>query len=444
MSSKKQLKLGIMINGAGGHMNAWRHSDVPADASVNLKHYQAIAKQAEDAGFKFAFIADGVYINEKSIPHFLNRFEPISILSALAVTTSKLGLVATISTSYSDPFTVARQLASLDQLSGGRAGWNVVTTPLEGAAKNFGKSEHPEHVLRYEIAEEYLEVATGLWDSWEDDAFVRNRETGQFFDREKLHTLNHRGKHFSVEGPLNVQRSAQGQPVIFQAGSSDTGRNFAAKYADAIYTNATTILEAQAFYQDVKARAQKFGRNPEDILIFPGLRPIIGATLEEAEAKYKLLKNLVSIEDALVYLGRFFDHFDFSQFALDEPFPNIGDVGQNSFRATTDQIKKRAKEQHQTLRQVALEVTTPKSEFFGTYEQVAEKIIDWFEHQGADGFVYGSPVLGSDFTEFTEHVLPIIEDRGFYSRDYEGSTLRGNLGLPFKENRHSQKVTVTK
>lgn len=441
MSKNKQLHLGIMINGPGGHMNAWRHPDVPEDASVNLAHYQKIAKQAEDAGFKFVFIADGVYINEKSIPHFLNRFEPITILSALAITTTKIGLGATISTSYSDPFTVARQLASLDKISGGRAGWNVVTTPLEGAARNFNK-EHPDHALRYEIAEEHLEVVKGLWDSWEDDAFVRNRETGQFFDREKLHTLNHKGKHFSVEGPLNIQRSPQGQPVIFQAGSSDAGRGLAAKVADAIYTNASTLEEAQSFYKDVKSRTEANGRNRDEILIFPGLYPIFGATIEEAEAKYEQLKNLVTIEDALAYLGRFFDHHDFSVYPLDEPFPELGDIGQNSFRATTDQIKKLAKAQNLTLRQVALQVTTPRSEFFGTYDQVANKIIEWIEQEGADGFLYSAPVLGEDFTEFIEHVLPIVEAKGYYNKTLQSNTLRGNLGLPFKENRYAKKVLV--
>ncbi len=441
MSHKKQIQFGIMLHGPGGHMNAWKDPSVPVDASVNLEHYQSIVKQAEEAGFTFAFVADGLYINEKSIPHFLNRFEPITILSALASVTSKIGLVGTLSTSYSEPFTVARQFASLDKISGGRAGWNVVTSPLEGSAENYSKGEHPAHALRYKIAEEYLQVVKGLWDSWEDDAFVRNRETGQFFDREKLHTLNHKGSFFSVKGPLNIERSSQGQPVIFQAGASEAGKNLAAKEADAVFTNAESLEQAQSYYLDVKTRAEAFGRNKEEVLIFPGIHPIAGATPEEAEGKYQAIQSLVSIEEALNYLGRFFDHFDFSVFPLDEPFPDIGEVGQNSFRSTTDKIKEQAREQNLTLREVALQVTTPKSALFGTYEQVADQLIQWVEQDGADGFILGSPVLSSGLTDFIEHIIPVLEEKGYYNQSYQSNTLRGNLGLPFKEN-HYTKQTV--
>eukprot|EP01037_Dinobryon_pediforme_P038664 gene38664-46823_t len=228
------IPFGIMLHGAGGHMNSWKHPSGPADASVNLKFYIETARKAEAAGIAFAFVADGLYINEKSIPHFLNRFEPISILSALATVTSRIGLAGTVSTSYSDPFTVARQFASLDLISGGRAGWNVVTSPLEGSARNYSRP-HPDHALRYEIADEYLSLTQGLWDSWDDDALLRDRETGQFFDPAKLHVLNHKGRFFQVDGPLNIGRSPQGQPVIFQAGSSDAGIGLAGKYADAVF-----------------------------------------------------------------------------------------------------------------------------------------------------------------------------------------------------------------
>lgn len=441
MSPKKQIKLGVMLHGAGGHMNAWKSSEVPSDASVNLQFYQSIIQKAENAGFSFAFVADGLYINEKSIPHFLNRFEPITILSALAAVTSKIGLVGTVSTSYSDPFTVSRQFASLDKISGGRAGWNVVTTPLESTAKNYNNKEHPEHALRYEIANEYLQVAKGLWDTWEDDAFIRNRDTGQFFDRNKLHVLNHKGRFFSVEGPLNIERSKQGQPLIFQAGSSDVGKNLAAKEADAIFTNAESFDQAKEFYDDVKQRAEANGRKREELLVFPGIHPIIGRTVEEAKEKYQQIKNLVSIEEALNYLGRFFDHFDFSIFPLDEPFPEIGDVGKNSFQSTTDRIKLNAREKNLTLREVALQVTTQKGPFFGTYKQVADRLIDWVERGAADGFILGAPVLGSIYLDFIEHVIPILEERGYYNREYKTDTLREHLGLPYKENRYANKTT---
>ncbi|RUS43526.1 LLM class flavin-dependent oxidoreductase [Cohnella sp. AR92] len=434
--ARKQLKFGAIIHGVGGNISAWRHPEVLTDASVNFNFYKSQAQKAEEGKFDLVFIADGLYINEKSIPHFLNRFEPLTILSALAAVTSKIGLVGTLSTSYSEPFTVARQFGSLDHISGGRAGWNVVTSPLEGSALNYGKDRHPTHDERYQIAEEYLDVTRGLWDSWEDDAFVRDKESGVFFDPSKLHTLNHKGKFFSVQGPLNIARSKQGHPVIFQAGSSESGKNLAAKGADAVFTGPETLEEAKAFYQDVKRRTVEQGRSADDIVILPGIGPIIGKTEEEAERKYQEIASLVSIENALNYLGRFFDHFDFSQFPLDEPFPDIGDIGSNSFRSGTDKIKKQAKEQGLTLRQVALQSATPRGEFFGTPEQVADRIQLWHEEGAADGFIIHSNIP-SGLKDFVELVVPILQERGIYRTEYEADTLRGNLGIPIPENRYA-------
>ncbi|MBB6633791.1 LLM class flavin-dependent oxidoreductase [Cohnella thailandensis] len=434
--ARKKLKFGALIHGVGGNVSAWRHPEVPTDASVNFDFYKSQARKAEEGKFDLVFIADGLYINEKSIPHFLNRFEPLTILSALAAATSKIGVVGTLSTSYSEPFTVARQFGSLDHISGGRAGWNVVTSPLEGSALNYGRANHPTHDERYEIAEEFLKVARGLWDSWEDDAFVRDKESGVFFDPSKLHTLNHKGKHFSVQGPLNIARSKQGHPVIFQAGSSESGRNLAAKEADAVFTGPETLEEAKAFYRDVKRRAALEGRSPDDIVILPGIGPIIGRTEEEAERKYQEIASLVSIENALNYLGRFFDHFDFSRYPLDEPFPDIGDLGSNSFRSGTDKIKKQAKEKGLTLRQVALQSATPRGEFFGTPEQIADRIQLWHEESAADGFIIHSNVP-SGLSDFVELVVPILQERGIYRTEYEADTLRGNLGLPIPENRYT-------
>ncbi|MEK6348119.1 MAG: LLM class flavin-dependent oxidoreductase [Burkholderia sp.] len=435
--TQKHLNFGIMLHGAGGHMNAWRHPGGPADASVNLEFITRIAREAEANGIAFAFVADGLYINAQSIPHFLNRFEPISILSALAASTTKLGLAGTVSTSYSDPFTVARQFASLDLISGGRAGWNVVTSPLEGSAKNYGGGQHPEHGLRYEIADEYLEVVQGLWDSWDDDAFVRDRASGRFFDREKLHPLNHKGRFFEVAGPLNIQRSPQGQTVIFQAGSSEPGIALAGKYADAVFTHSPSIEETRAFADRVRASAVEHGRAAGDVKIFPGIGPIVGATREEAEAKYRAIRDLVTIEDALAYLGRFFEHHDFSQYPLDAPFPELGDLGRNSFRSTTDRIKANAKASGATLREVALDVTTPKTQFIGTGDEIAEELIRWFDAGAADGFILGFPVQAEGFADFVAHVIPALVARGRYSRDLPGATLRDHLGLPRRESRHA-------
>ena len=439
MSKERKIKFGAIIHGVGGNMAAWRHPKAQADASVNFKFYTEQAQKAEEGKFDLVFIADGLYINEKSIPHFLNRFEPITILSALAAVTSRIGLVGTLSTSYSEPFTVARQFASLDHISHGRAGWNVVTSPLEGSALNFSKTieEHPNHPKRYRIATEYLQVTKGLWDSWEDDAFVRDKETGVFFDPNKLHRLNHTGEFFSVQGPLNIGRSKQGQPVIFQAGSSDDGKNLAAKEADAIFTGHPTLADAQQFYQDVKNRAVSFGRSPEDIVILPGISPIIGQTQEEAERKYQEIVDLVSIEKALDYLGRYYDHHDFTQYPLDEPFPDLGNLGQNSFRSTTDRIKKEAQEQGLTLRQVALRAATPKTQFIGTPEHVADLVQEWFEGRGADGFIIGSAVPNG-LNDFVDHVVPILQERGIYREEYEADTLRGNLGLKIPVNRYAK------
>lgn len=434
--SAQPITFGVMLHGAGGHMNSWKHPAGPADASVNLDFYVQTARKAEAAGIAFAFVADGLYINEKSIPHFLNRFEPLTILSALATHTTKIGLAGTVSTSYSDPFTVARQFASLDLISGGRAGWNVVTTPLEGSAKNYSRT-HPEHALRYEIADEYLHVTQGLWDSWDEDAIVRNRATGQFFDRSKLHTLGHKGRFFEVAGPLNIGRSAQGQPVIFQAGSSDAGIGLAGKYADAVFTHSPSLEETRLFLRRVKASAVSHGRQADDVKILPGIGPIAAGTTEEAEAKYRVIRELLSIDEALAYLGRYFDHHDFSQYPLDAPFPELGEVGKNSFRSTTDRIKADAKAKGATLREVALEVATPKPQFVGTGEQIADALIRWIDEGAADGFILGFPVLAQGLEDFITFVIPALEARGRYQRTLPGRTLRDHLGLPRKASRHA-------
>jgi FMN-dependent oxidoreductase (nitrilotriacetate monooxygenase family) len=436
------INFGIMLHGAGGHMNSWKHPSGPADASVNLDFYVETARKAEAAGFVFAFVADGLYINEKTIPHFLNRFEPLTILSALAAQTEKIGLAGTVSTSHSDPFTVARQLASLDLISKGRAGWNVVTTPLEGSGLNYSRA-HPDHALRYEIADEYLEAVQGLWDSWDDDAIIRNRQTGQFFVREKLHTLNHKGRFFQVAGPLNIGRSAQGQPVIFQAGSSDAGIRLAGKYADAVFTHSTSLEDTRTFAQQVKASAVAHGRASEDVKIFPGISPIVGATADEAEEKYQRIRDLISVDEALAFLGRFFDHHDFSQYDVDAPFPDLGDIGKNAFRSTTDRIKAVAKEKKQTLRDVALSVATPRDNFVGAGETIAQTIIEWIDAGAADGFILGFSVAAEGLDDFVRYVLPDLEKRGRYNRVLAGLTLRDHLGLTRKESRYAVKPVAS-
>lgn len=439
--TKKQAHFGAIIHGVGGNISSWRHPEVNPAQSVSLDFYTQQAQVAEQGKFDVVFIADGLFINEKSIPHFLNRFEPVTILSALAAATSRVGLVGTISTSYSEPFTVARQLASLDLISNGRAGWNVVTTPLESTALNFNKTieEHPTHADRYEIAQEYLDVVKGLWDSWEEDAFIADVENDQFFDPKKLHVLDHKGKYFSVRGPLNIQRSAQGQPVIFQAGSSPAGISLAARDADAVFSSPNSIEESITFNKKLKQAAANAGRNPEHLLLFPGISPIIGDTKEEAEKRYWEVAELVSDEKALAYLGRYFDHHDFTQYDIHAPFPELGDIGRNSFQAFTDRIKQYAKDEKLTLREVALREATPRSNFLGTPEDIANEIIRWLEADAADGFIIGTTAPRT-LDDFVEKVVPILQQKGYYREDYSATTLRGNLGLPFKQNRYIEQL----
>ncbi len=437
MSATRQLRLGTILHGASGNMSAWRHPAAVADASINFEFVKQTASKAEEGKLDFIFVADGLYINEKSIPHFLNRFEPLTVLSALASVTKHLGLVGTLSTSYSDPFTTARQFASLDHLSNGRAGWNVVTSPLEGSAKNFSRTQHPEHALRYRIADEYLDVVKGLWDSWEEDAFVRNKESGQFFAPEKLHALNHQGDFFQVAGPLNIGRTPQGRPILFQAGASEDGKKLAAKHADAIFTHHESLIEAKAFYRDVKNQLEGQGREADSLHIFQGVSVIVGTDAEDAERQYQTTAALVSVTDALNYLGRYFEHHDFSQYPLDEPFPDIGDLGQNSFRSTTDEIKRNARERGLTLRQVALEAATPRPRFSGSPEQVADGLQQWFDARAADGFIIqgGTP---DTFPRFVEQVVPVLQARGLFRTEYPGTTLRESFDLAQPENRYGK------
>lgn len=435
-SAPRNALFGLMLHGAGGHMNSWRHPSGPADASVNFPFYVQQTREAEAAGFAFAFVADGLYINEKSIPHFLNRFEPLTILSALAAATSRIGLVGTVSTSYSDPFTIARQFASLDLISGGRAGWNVVTSPLEGSGRNYSRP-HPDHALRYAIAEEYLQAVQGLWDSWDEDAVLRDRESGRFFDPAKLHKLDHKGRFFQIEGPLNAPRSKQGQTVIFQAGASEAGIALAGAYAEAVFTNAATLEEARAYRQQVRDAAAAHGRARDDVKVFPGVHPIVGATRAEAEAKYAEIQKLVTIDEALAYLGRYFDHHDFTRYDLDAPFPELGEIGRNSFRSTTDRIKAEAKAKGATLREVALEEASPRPDFLGSGAEVAEAILRWIDAGAADGFILGFAVSAQGLADFLTFVLPELEARGRYDRRLSGETLRDHLGFPYKISRYA-------
>jgi FMN-dependent oxidoreductase (nitrilotriacetate monooxygenase family) len=435
-TTTRELKLGAVLAGVGMTPDGWRGAGVKGDESVDIEWYADHARTAEAAKFDFVFIVDSPYITPDSAPHFLNRLEPLTLLSALAFATERIGLVGTLTTSYNEPFNVARQFASLDLISGGRAGWNVVTTGLEGAAGNYGREEHFAHDVRYRRAREHLAVVRGLWDSYEDDAFPRDKTTGVFLDKRKQHPLNHRGEFFAVAGPLNISRSRQGQPVIFQAGGSEDGRDLAASTADAIFTGHETFDEARSFYADVKRRTVAAGRRADDLFVLPGIAPILASTDAEARAIEADCANRVDLAKALVQLGRPFNYYDFSIHPLDAPFPDLGDRGSNGYRSHAERIKRTARDEGLTLRQTALRFATRRSPFVGSPATVAGELERWWREGAADGFIVG--VGGpTDLDEFSATVVPLLRERGIFRSDYDHSTLRGHLGLPVPRNRHS-------
>ncbi|HEY6879057.1 MAG TPA: LLM class flavin-dependent oxidoreductase [Polyangiales bacterium] len=433
----RQIKLGFILHGNGRGWGDWRHPDATPNASTNFAYYKRQAQAAERGKFDFLFVADSVYITAKSSPHYLNRFEPLTILSALAAVTEKVGLVGTLTVSYSEPFNVARQFASLDHISGGRAGWNVVTSWLEGSAANYSKPAHLAHDVRYQLADEFLEVVRGLWDSYEDDALVHDKASGQFIDANKLHELNHKGRFFSVKGPLNIARGPQGQPVIFQAGASEDGKSFASRQADAIFVTSQSFEDAQAYYRDVKARAAAFGRDPDKLVLVPAARPLVGETREQAEQLFAQLSSLESIDDALSMLARPFNEYDFKQHELDGPFPEQAFVaGANSQQSAQERIRGWLRDEPLTLRQVALRFVHPRDEFVGTPHEVADALQRWFEGRAADGFMLFESLPGQ-LEVFVEKVVPILQQRGLFRSEYEGDTLREHLGLDFPVNRYA-------
>ena len=439
--SNRQIKLGAVTMGAGGpgQHYQWLDPEIPGDASVNIGWYIEQVQRAEAAKFDLVFIVDSQFITPDSPPHYLNRLEPMTLLSALAVVTRHIGLVATMTTSYNDPFNLARRLASLDLISGGRSGWNVVTSGDAGAAGNFSRDEHYDYDTRYARGLEFVRVAQGLWDSYEADAFPRDREARRFLDPSRQHALNHKGDHFQVVGPLNISRSPQGQPVIFQAGDSEQGRDLGATIGEGIFTHAASIEQGQAFYTDIKTRAAAKGRNPDHLIVMPGVRAFVGDTDQEArEIEHDLQVADQDFDRALGELGRPFAWHDFRQYDLDAPFPDVLHVAERGFRTQAEKIVKLARDQGYTLRQTVEAISSPKpTPFAGSPETVADEMQRWFEGRALDGYNIhiGHP---SQFRRFTDEVVPILRERGLVRAEYESGTLRGNLGLPVPENRYTQ------
>lgn len=435
--TERQLHLGAILEGVGADHHSWLDPELPGDASIDIGWYIENARLAEAAKFDLVFIVDSPYITPDTAPHFLNRLEPLTLLSAVAASTSRIGLVGTLTTSYWEPYNVARQFGSLDHISRGRAGWNVVTTGLEGAAHNYGRDAHFEHGVRYARAREFVEVVQGLWDSYEDDAFPRDKAAGVFLDKSKQHRLDHRGAHFSVAGPLALSRSRQGQPVIFQAGDSGEGRALGAAIAEGTFAASQDFESGRAYYADLKARAAAIGRNPDLIKVMPGLVPTIAETDEEAQELAAAQQGSLSIDKLLTQVGRAFNYHDFSRYDLDAPFPDLTGVTLNSYKGLAERIIRVAAEEKLTLRQAAYRFGQWKSDFVGSPETIANEIERWFTGRAADGFILRVTRPG-DFALFREKVVPILQARDLFRTDYAHDTLRGHLGLPIPEHRHAQ------
>lgn len=429
-----QLKLGAFHYSTGHHVAAWRHPD--AWAGDDIRHYIEYARIAEAAKFDAFFLADGPGVRFKN-PDAASRkahsgislFEPITLLSHLAAFTTRIGLVATASTTFSDPYNLARQFASVDHLSHGRAGWNLVTSGEPETAFNFGHAAPVPHDARYERAEEFADVVTGLWDSFEDDAFVRDRASGRYFDLDKVHVLDHKGRHFKVKGPLNVPRTPQGRPVLVQAGASEPGKELAARTAEVIFSAQQTTAEAAAFYRDVKSRLAKYGRAEEDLKILPGVFPVVGRTRAEAEDKFAALQNLISPEVGLDLLSNHTGGFDLSGYPLDGPLPELPTTQGGQSRQSL--VSELARRENLTIRQLYLRIAGARGHWqvVGTPTEIADLLQERFEAYGADGYNIMAPLVPTGFTDFIELVLPELRRRGLFRTEYEGTTLRENLGL---------------
>jgi len=415
----------------------WKDSRVPKNASIDIRYYIKQATIAERARFDAFFIVDSQFINATYPSHYLNRLEPLTLLSAVATHTTNIGLIATASSTYNSPFNLARRLASLDHISDGRAGWNVVTSFDSQVSKNFGLDEHLDYATRYGRAREFVEVARGLWDSYEDDAFPADEESGVFLDPAKLHALNHVGEHFKVAGPLNLSRSKQGQPVIFQAGVSEDGRNLAAQVAEGIYAPGGSLEEAQAYHADIKRRAALLGREPDHILIFVGAIPVVASTDARAqELSREIFEADNDFDRKLAFLGRAFGAYDFTNQDLDAPFPDLTHLTERGGRAGADLVR-RAKEQGLTLRQVVESYSEYKpGPFVGSPETVADALQHWFETKATDGYNLRFRTI-DDLENFVVGVVPVLQRRGLFRNEYESDTLRGNLGLPIPVNRYT-------
>lgn len=440
MTRPRQLRLGAFMRPVSIHTAAWRYTGAYPDANFSFVHLKRFAQTLERGRFDAFFMADHLALLNMPVEALkrsatVTSFDPLTLLPALAAVTEHIGLIATASTTYNEPYHVARKFASLDHISGGRAGWNLVTSANPREAHNFGRDEHLEHATRYRRAREFYDVVTGLWDSWADDAFIRDVESGIYFDPGKVRELNHKGEFLSVRGPLNIARPVQGWPVVVQAGSSEAGRQIAAETAEVVFGSSSNLTAGQAFYADVKGRMARLGRNPEHLKILPGAFVVVGGTVGEAQAKKKRLDSLVNpasgVASLSVLLGT-----DVSTFNLDGPLPDIPES--NAGKSSRQKLVDMARDQGMTVRELAQYVGGAYGtlEMIGTPATIADQMEEWLETRGADGFNIMFPYLPEGLDDFVDHVVPELQRRGLFRREYEGRTLRENLGLPRPPNRH--------
>ncbi len=435
------LMTGIL--GLGHHLGGWRHPDSWPDTVMNIDHAVWIAKEAERGKLDLLFIADGNAVRQMDKPALFAAnspsdrpavFEPVTMLSAVSMFTKHIGLLATATTTYEEPYLLARKFASLDHISHGRACWNIVTTSYPGDSVNFGKAEHAPRPDRYERAEEFVEVCKGLWDSWATDAFLEDKASGRYLDPAKVRRLNHVGKHFSVQGPLNVARCPQGYPLMFMAGQSEIGREFAAKTADCVFAVTDTKEAGQAFYADVKVRLAKYGRQPDSLRIMPGCSVYVGRTATEADELYEELQDLIAPELGVPYLSKMVN-MDLEGLPLDGPMPDLS-AEINAISSFRKSIAAMAERENLTIRQTYQRVLPSMGHtvFKGSPSQVADEMEDWYKSKACDGFNVLTPVLPRGLTEFVDLVVPELQRRGLFRTEYQGSTLREIMGLPQPQN----------
>jgi len=431
---KRQLHLNLFIQSRGHHEASWRHPASSPLALTDIQYFQTLARQAEAGLFDSIFLADTLALMD-TVAHAASTWlEPITVLGALAVSTKRIGLIATASTTYTEPFNLARQFGSLDHMSNGRVGWNIVTSWLAAAARNYGDAGQVSHADRYARGEEYMQVVKALWDSWADDAVLDDRTGGNYADPKRIRPVDHKGMHYSVAGPLNMPRGPQGRPVFVQAGSSETGRRFAARHAEAVFTAQMEKSTAQTFYADLKAQVVAEGRAANQALILPGLSPVIAGTEAEAQRLARELGDLTDPEVGRKRLsGRFGGH-DFSHLPLDklltpEDFPDPDTV--EAARSRTEVIVGLVRREKPTLRQLLAYLAGARGHYAtaGTPEQIADLIEDWFNDGAADGFNFMPPVLPAMLEVFIAEVIPLLQRRGLFRTAYEGATLRSHFGL---------------